>query len=62
VTACAIAQALQIACEQRVETKADTWLPLPARTLCVHGDNPRALAVLQAVREALESNGFEIRA
>jgi 5-oxoprolinase (ATP-hydrolysing) subunit A len=58
----AIAQALHIACEQRVKTVAGTWFPLPARTLCVHGDSPQAVELLGAVRRALEAAGFTIRA
>lgn len=58
----AVAQALKIACERRVLTVANTWLPLPAETLCVHGDGAEAVAMLRAVRQALEAAGFRIRA
>ena len=61
-TEAAIAQALQIACKQRVKTVAGTWFPLPAQTLCIHGDSPQAVALLRAARAALESAGFAIRA
>jgi UPF0271 protein len=58
----AVAQALQIACEGRVETVAGTSIPLPCRTLCVHGDSPQAVVLLKALRHALETAGFGIRA
>jgi UPF0271 protein len=32
------------------------------RTLCVHGDNPQALAFVRELREALTGKGIEIRA
>src|SRR5262249_17986211 len=32
------------------------------RSLCVHGDNPEAVALVSALRPALEQRGFEIRA
>jgi len=32
------------------------------RTLCVHGDNPKALAFVKALRQALERQDFTIRA
>jgi UPF0271 protein len=32
------------------------------RSLCVHGDNPEAVAFVRALRHALEQRGFEIRA
>src|SRR5205085_8660324 len=31
------------------------------RTLCVHGDNPRAVAFVRALREALERQGVPVR-
>ena len=58
----AIAQALQIACKQRVKTVAGTWFPLPAETLCVHGDSPRALEMLSAVRHSLTDAGLKLQA
>ncbi len=33
-----------------------------ARSLCVHGDNPEAVAIARRVREALEAEGVEIAA
>ena len=60
--ACAIAQALPIAIEQRVKTLNGHWIQLPAQTLCVHGDSPKAVELLDQVRHALEQAGFIIRA
>ncbi|HEY6041128.1 MAG TPA: LamB/YcsF family protein, partial [Anaerolineae bacterium] len=31
-------------------------------TLCIHGDNPRAVEIAQAVHEALVRNGIQIAA
>lgn len=38
---------------------ADTGqeLPLPADTLCVHGDNPAAIAAVQEIRQIIQANG-----
>ena len=58
----AVAQALQIVCEKRVQTESGSWLPLPAETLCVHGDSPRAVEILRAVRHALISAGIKSQA
>lgn len=60
VAAYAIAQALPIAMKQRVKTLRETWISLPARTLCVHGDSPTAVELLSQVRTALERAGFTI--
>ena len=32
------------------------------RTLCVHGDNPQAIAFVQTLRETLTRRGFRLRA
>jgi len=48
--AAAVAQAKRLIAERGV------------RTLCVHGDNPRALAFVQALRQQLEREQFTIRA
>jgi UPF0271 protein len=60
--AAAVAQALEIARNRRVRSAEGNFLPLPAETLCVHGDGAAALAILRAVRDALEATGFAIRA
>lgn len=39
-----------------------TVLKLGARSICIHGDNPEALAIARAVRRALEAAGVKIAA
>jgi UPF0271 protein len=58
----AVAQAIRIVSTQSVITRSGRTIPLPVRTLCVHGDGPAALALLRAVREALERTGITIAA
>jgi UPF0271 protein len=58
----AVAQAMEIACKQQVRTVANTRFHLPAATLCAHGDGIHALALLQTLRQQLESAGFTLRA
>ncbi len=58
----AVAQALEIALRQRVKTRKNPWIPLPARTICVHGDGLEALRLLGEIRRSLEAAGFTIRA
>lgn len=38
-----------------------TRIPVSFDTVCVHGDTPGALALAEAIREALEANGIAIR-
>jgi 5-oxoprolinase (ATP-hydrolysing) subunit A len=56
----AVAQALQIACEERVVSASGAMIPLVVRTLCVHGDGAQAVLLLRAVRAVLENAGFAI--
>ena len=58
----AVAQALRIAREQNVRASSGALIPLPAETLCIHGDGLEAVELLRAVRQALEAAGFTIRA
>ena len=36
-------------------------IELRAETICVHGDNPKALALVQRIRETLDGAGVAIR-
>ena len=55
-----LAQALEIAREGTVTAINGLAIPLPARTLCLHGDTPGALASARAIRAALEEAGLQI--
>ena len=57
----AVAQAMEIAFMRRVRTTDGSLIPLHAETICIHGDSPRALEILKAVRQALLDAGFSIR-
>lgn len=37
-------------------------LPLEADTLCIHGDNPQAVSIARAIRQALQAEGIEVAA
>jgi UPF0271 protein len=56
----AAAQAREIVVAQRVTATSGEKIPIVADTLCIHGDNPRAVEIVQAVRAALLSSGVEI--
>ena len=49
--AIAVRQILQIAREHRVKTASGKALAIQAQSICIHGDNPAALAILQALQE-----------
>ncbi len=53
-------QALRLAREGEVVTGTGRRLKLEVDTLCVHGDEPGAVAVASAVRRALEDGGIEL--
>jgi UPF0271 protein len=46
---------------QEAASQAATLAGQGVRTLCVHGDNPQALAFVRALRESLSTAGFTIR-
>jgi UPF0271 protein len=54
-------QALEIAREHEVTCSTGARLPLAARTICLHGDSPGAVATARAVRTRLEEAGIEVR-
>lgn len=58
--AAAAAQAVRIAVEGRVSAFGGRELALVARTICVHGDSPGAVAVARAVHAALLAAGVRL--
>jgi len=59
--AVAAAQAVRIARERRVRGRDGSDVVVEAETVCLHGDNPSAVANARAVRQALESAGVALR-
>ena len=57
----AAAQAVSIALRGYVTAWGGESVPVRADTLCVHGDNPAAIAIARAVREALGESGIALR-
>ena len=55
-------QAVSLARDGSVRCEDGSTVAVRADTLCIHGDTPGAAAAARAVREALESEGVEIRA
>jgi 5-oxoprolinase (ATP-hydrolysing) subunit A len=55
-------QAVRFVQDGEVITATGARMKLAADTLCVHGDEPDAVAVARAVRRALEDAGVELRA
>lgn len=56
----AVARAVKLVNRKTVTTVHGKELLLNATSLCVHGDNPRALELLKALRTGLESAGVRI--
>lgn len=44
-----------------VEAVDGTAVPLAARTVCVHGDTPGAVAIIEAIRARLDQEGIQVR-
>jgi UPF0271 protein len=60
--AAAAAAALRIARDHVVVAVDGAEVGVEAETLCVHGDNPQAVAIARAVREALAGAGVSVQA
>jgi UPF0271 protein len=56
-----VARVLKIATEGRVTAVDGTEIAFSADSICLHGDNPEAVKIAAAVREALESVGVAVR-
>ncbi|WP_457634518.1 LamB/YcsF family protein [Oceanithermus desulfurans] len=54
-------RAVQMVLEGKVEALDGGEVEVRAETLCVHGDNPEAVAIARAVRRALEAAGVDVR-
>jgi UPF0271 protein len=44
----------------RVAAVEGGWVEVRAQTLCIHGDNPSAVEIARAIREALRAEGVSI--
>jgi len=53
---------LKMVKEGRVVCQDGSEIDMAADTICVHGDNPSALALVKNIRESLQSAGVEIAA
>ncbi len=60
--ASAAARALRIVRHHVATSVEGAEVPMHADTLCLHGDNPHALDIARAVREALEGAGVSVQA
>lgn len=56
------AQALSIATSHGVRTADGSWVDLPVRSLCLHGDTPGAVKLARTVRARLEEAGVGLGA
>jgi UPF0271 protein len=56
------ARTVRLAGEGEIEAADGTIVRTEARSLCIHGDTPDAVAIARAVKDALATAGVEIRA
>lgn len=57
----AIKRVIRMVKEGKVETINGNDIAIKADSICVHGDNPKALEFVKNIREALNAEGVEIR-
>jgi UPF0271 protein len=56
------ARAVRLAEHHEIVAADGSMIRTEARSLCIHGDTPDAVAIARAVKDALAANGVEIRA
>jgi UPF0271 protein len=56
-----VRRAVKIATEGCIEAVSGECIELAAQTLCVHGDNPRAVEMVRAIRGTLEKRDIDVR-
>lgn len=56
----AIARTLKMVLEGKVTAITGKEIDIVADSICVHGDNPQAIAFVQKIRKALEEKGVEL--
>jgi 5-oxoprolinase (ATP-hydrolysing) subunit A len=54
-------RAVMMVTEKRIEAIDGGWIDLDVQSLCIHGDNPNAVEIARAVRQALEAEGIAIK-
>jgi UPF0271 protein len=57
----AAAKVLKLVKEGKVEAIDGSEIELKAETICVHGDNPRAVALVKKIRETLKAAGVAVK-
>ncbi|WP_427871140.1 LamB/YcsF family protein [Leucobacter luti] len=57
----AVAQAIRFAAEGAVTAVDGSVLQIAPDSICLHGDNPAAIALARSIRDGLETAGVEIR-
>lgn len=57
-----VAQVLTMVEQGKVRTQSGVDVPVDAGTLCLHGDQPDAVRLAKALREAFAARGIEVRA
>jgi 5-oxoprolinase (ATP-hydrolysing) subunit A len=55
-------RAVMMVKENRIEAIDGGYVNIKVQSLCIHGDNPNAVAIAKTVREALEAEGITIKA
>jgi UPF0271 protein len=54
-------RAVMMVKEKRIEAIDGGFVKLDVQSLCIHGDNPNAVEIARAVRQALEAEGVTIK-
>jgi UPF0271 protein len=56
----AAARVVTMVREKRVQAVTGQWISIRADTICLHGDNPKAVSFIERIHKALKESGLEI--
>ncbi|MTI30761.1 5-oxoprolinase subunit PxpA [Xanthovirga aplysinae] len=54
----AVEQVLSIVLKNNVQSSEGTLIPIKAQSICIHGDNPSVVPILEALQEAFNQNNI----
>ncbi len=57
----AIERVKRMVYDSKVEAITGKWIDIKADSICVHGDNPEAIAFVETIRNELEKSGIKVR-
>lgn len=56
-----VAQVLNKILHKKIKTVSGEWMPISVDTICLHGDNPKALELVKSIVKAFDSHNINVK-